>query len=76
MQYKCINESFFVQNTLLKGSYMHSFANVDLDHLVVFVKKKNISLLLDRIFWKMLQITWHPVKGNLTHTMYTDGKVH
>ena len=52
MQYKCINVSFFVQNALLKGSY--SVANVDLDPL--FVSVNAISLLLDRIVWKLLQI--------------------
>ena len=52
MQYKCIKVSFFVQNAPLKGSY--SYANVDLDPL--FVSINAISLLFDRISWKVLQI--------------------
>ena len=44
--------SFFVQNALLKGSY--SYANVDLDPL--FISVNAISLLFDRISWKLLQI--------------------
>ena len=52
MQYKCINVSFFVQNALLKGSY--SYPNVDLDQL--FVSVNAISLLFDRISWKLLQV--------------------
>ena len=52
MQCKCININIFVQNALLKGSY--SYANIDLDPLFVWVN--HISLLLDRISWKLLQI--------------------
>ena len=52
MQYKCIDVSFLVQNALLKGSY--SYANVDLDPL--FVSVNAISLLFDRIPWKLMQI--------------------
>ena len=42
----------FIQNALLKGSY--SYENVDLDPL--FVSVNVISLLFDRITWKLLQI--------------------
>ena len=54
MQYKCINVSFFVQNALLKE--IHLYANVDLDPL--FVSVNVISLLFDRISWKLLQIMY------------------
>ena len=43
---------YLVQNELLKGSY--SYANVDLDPL--FVSGNAISLLLDIISWKLVQI--------------------
>ena len=49
MQYKYISVSFFV---FLKGSY--SYANVDLGPL--FLSINVISLLFDRISWKLLQI--------------------
>ena len=52
MQYKCINVSFFVQNALLKGSY--SYVNVDLYPL--FISVNVISLLFNRISWKLSQI--------------------
>ena len=52
MQNKCITVSFFVENALLKESY--SYANVDLDPL--FVSVNVISLLFDRISWKLLKI--------------------
>ena len=49
MQHKCIDVSFFVQNALLKGSYL--YANVDLNPL--FFSVNAISLLFDRISWKL-----------------------
>ena len=66
MQYKCINVSFFVQNALLQGSY--SYANVDLDPL--FVSVNAISLLFDRISWKLLQIMRKWVFLTMISTIY------